>query len=105
MLKLLKILVIFVQLFLLTVYDIVGLTGDCHHTGVSVTFLAFLSIWFGITVFIFSLFFKQDGLTKAIIIIAILSGINIYILDYLNAMVEYVDWLERGQPNIFEISK
>jgi hypothetical protein len=61
------------------------------------------SLVFGFLVLISSIVFaktfgKPDKRTKAIIIIAIITSVNLYAFDYFNIMVEYERWLDRGLP-------
>jgi hypothetical protein len=101
--KIIKIIALVFLLLLLTLYNLIGLIGRVNHTGTDVKFWAFLSVIFGLILFFITNYFpgligRMDRLYKFIIIIAMLSGINILIYDYLNIMVEYEEWLHRGLP-------
>jgi hypothetical protein len=102
-LKTIKIITLGFQITLLTLYNLFGLVGSNNHTGIDVKLFGYLSILFGlilfsITKFLPTLIGNLDILSKLIILIAIVSGINILVFDHLNIMVEYEEWLHRGLP-------
>jgi hypothetical protein len=49
------------------------------------------------------IFFKIIRLGKVIVVISISEIVVIFLLDHLNILVEYHEWIQRGMPDKFQI--
>ena len=97
-----RIIILAIQSILLFGYNLLCIGGP-NHTSINVIFWAYLSFLLGTLFFILNkylpdYFGNMDKISKAIIILSIIIGLNILLFDYFNIMLNYDDWLERGLP-------
>lgn len=101
--KTIKIIIV-AQVLLLLLYNFYCYMNKTNHSAGDFIFWANSSFLFGSTLFLVSklkpnIIGGSDKLIKLIFLISILIGVNIYVFDHLNVMVEYNTWTERQMPN------
>jgi hypothetical protein len=99
--KVLKIIVIVAQLLLLLYINYYAFHSkySANQTGLDVLFCGVIFLICALIVFIaIKLIDKSDKLIRIIFFLFCLIGLNFFLFDYFNIMVEYDRWLKKGMP-------
>ncbi len=102
--KLLKIIVITLLLLILIVYNYYSLVyNKTNHTGFNTKYIFLFFITCGVGLVVLSRLMpmvipRHDVCISTIMLLLMLIGINMYLFDYFNIMVNYDAWVKRGMP-------